>query len=100
MALLKKIKSATLVETLTASVLIIVVFMVASLSINNIIKNTVNKNGNEVLQRVKELYYLTNHQKIKLPYNEEYKNWDIRITKNSSKILYSKKGTEKEIEYP
>ena len=100
MAILMKVKGATLMETLTASVIIVIVFMMASLCINTIVKNTASKNSNEVLQRVKEVYYLNQHQKIKLPYSEDYKKWNVKIAKNSVKVLYSKKGTDNEIEYP
>jgi len=97
---LVKIKSATLIETLTASVLIVIVFMIASLSINSIVKNTSQKDTSSVRSRVKELYYMGIHNKLKLPYSEEYTNWEITIPKDRRVVVFSKKGSDKEFRYP
>jgi len=100
MAVLKKIKSATLMETLTASVLIVVVFMMASLSINSIVRNTAKKEDSLVRCRVKKLYYMNIHGKLKLPYSEEFNNWSIDISKKKSIVSFSKTGSNKEYIYP
>jgi len=100
MVVLIKIKGATLIETLTASVLIVIIFMIASLSINSIVKNTAKKDNNIVRSRVKELYYMSLHDKLKVPYSEEYANWNITISKNKQVVLFSKKGSDKEFRYP
>ena len=100
MAVLMKIKSATLMETLTASVLIVVVFMIASLSINSIVKNSAQKDTSKIQSRVKELYYLRIHKKLKLPYSETFNNWEINSSKDKLEIIFSKKGSSKEYTYP
>lgn len=79
MALLKKIKSATLVEALVATVLIVIVFMVASLVLNNLLLNSFSKNTHAVETRISELEYKLNYNTLKLPYREEFKNWDIEL---------------------
>lgn len=96
MAILKKIRGATLIETLTASVLIIIVFMIASLSFNNIFSNHVKRDQSAIENRVKELEYLVYHQKIKVPYTEDFAEWKIEIItqKNTTLITYSKNGKE------
>lgn len=101
MVILKKINSATLIETLTASVLIVIVFMMASLTINSVFKGTVKKDVSAIETKVKQLYYLQLHQKIKLPYEETYLNWEISIPKQDSvQIFYSNKETSKSFIYP
>lgn len=79
MALLKKIKGATLVETLVASSLIVLVFLIASLSFNNIFQGVAKNNDRNYQNRIKELTYLSYHQKIQLPFEEETPQWNITI---------------------
>lgn len=84
MALLKKIKSATLVEALMATVLIVVVFIIASLVLNNLLLNTFSKNTHAVENRIFELQYYSKNRIIQLPYHEEFGNWDIEIKEENS----------------
>ncbi len=94
MVILKKIRGATLIETLTASVLIIIVFMIASLSFNNIFNNHVKQDLGAIENRIKELEYLVHHQKITIPYTEGFSGWGIEIIaqKTYTLITYSKNG--------
>ncbi|KAA1247599.1 hypothetical protein [Aquimarina sp. RZ0] len=87
MDVLKKIRAATLIETLTASVLIIIVFMIASFSFNNIFTNHIKRDQTTIKNRVKELEYLLIHQKIKLPYTEDFGNWEIEIISETPTIV-------------
>ncbi|WP_299432264.1 hypothetical protein [uncultured Aquimarina sp.] len=98
MVILKKIKAATLIETLTASVLIIIVFMIASLSFNNIFTNHVKRDQSSIENRIKELEYLVIHDKLKLPYTEDFSTWEIEIISKNEKtmIVYSQSGISKE----
>lgn len=79
MVVLKKVKSATLVEVIVASVLIVIVFMIASLVLNNLILNTFSKNTHPIETRLNELEYELQNGLIQLPYEENYKGWDIAI---------------------
>jgi len=92
MVILKKIRAATLVETLTASVLIIIVFMIASLSFNNIFTNHIKRDHSSIANRIKELEYQILHNKLIIPYTEDFGNWEIEIiTKNNfNNIIYSR----------
>lgn len=103
MALLKKLRSATLIESLLATVLIVVVFLMASLILNNLLQNSFSNNTHSVEQRITELEYQLQHNNIRLPYTEEYNNWDIEI-KQESKDNYTwiytsavKTGSNKEV---
>jgi len=103
MALLKKVKSATLVEALVATVLIVVVFVIASLVLNNLLVNSFSNNTHGVENRIFELQYQTKHGSIIFPYHEEYENWDIELNKeqqDQSTIITARalnRGNSKEI---
>ncbi|WP_271765823.1 hypothetical protein [Aquimarina algiphila] len=96
MVILKKIKGATLIEVLTASILIIIVFMIASLSFNNIFKNQIQRDHSTIENRVKELEYLSIHGRIKLPYAEDFDGWEILINTEEEKmiLLYTREDVE------
>lgn len=87
MVILKKIKSATLVEVIVASVLIVIVFVIASLVLNNLVQNTFSKNLHPIETRLNQLEYEFENDLVKLPYQENYKGWDIviQIEKTASK---------------
>jgi predicted PurR-regulated permease PerM len=81
MVVLKKIKSATLVEALVATILIVIIFVIASLVLNNLVLNTLSKNTHQIEYRLNELEYDLQNHVIKIPYEEEYEDWDIIIQK-------------------
>lgn len=89
MVVLKKIKASSIVEVLTASVLIVVVFMVASLILNSVFKNTVVNTNEIITQRAKELHYLFLHKKISLPYAEDINGHTIFLNTKKEKLIIS-----------
>ena len=91
MAILKKIKSATLIEALVATVLIVIIFVIASLVLNNLVLNTFSKNTHPVENRINELVYKIQNNLIKIPYQESYKGWEITIEPETSESISSKK---------
>ena len=80
MAVLKKIKASTLMETLVATILLIIVFMITSLTVNNLFGNTVKYNTRPVITYMHELEYRYQHGQLQLPYTETYANWEISIS--------------------
>jgi len=76
-------------EVLTASVLIMVVFMIASLSFNNVFSNQIKRDHSAIQNRVKQLEYLLIHDKIKLPYAEDFDTWEIIIIKEGDAAMVS-----------
>lgn len=83
MAILKKIKSSTLMETLVATVLIVVVFMLASMILNNLFSSNIKNNTRAIETYLNELQYLQRHQKIILPYHDDFETWHISIDRYS-----------------
>ncbi|MEP2236879.1 MAG: hypothetical protein ABJI22_00885 [Maribacter sp.] len=79
MALLNKIKASSLMETLVATVLIVVIFMISSMVLNNIIATNIRQNTDKVEERMNVLEYQYLHKVLELPYYEEYESWEISI---------------------
>mgnify|MGYP006205788141 CR=1 FL=1 len=102
MVILRKVKSATLIETLIATVLIVIVFLLSAMIINSIFFNTFHQKKDIVVNRLDELEYNCINNSIRLPYQEEYENWTIQIDKKKNvkelKIIAINKTTGKEIE--
>lgn len=87
MALLKRrLKAASLMESLTATVIIVVVFMIASLSLNNILRNEIRNNSQILRNRVAELMYFIEQNKIVCPFSDQGKYWVITIEQD--KVSY------------
>lgn len=79
-----KLKASTIVETLIASLIIIIVFAIASLTLNNVFKTNIKKDTTLVQYRLNKLSYLLQKNKISIPYNEEYEGWEISIKNSNS----------------
>lgn len=90
MVILKKIKASTLMETLVATVLIVVVFMLASMILNNLFSNSIKNNTKEVDAQLNELQYIYINEKLTLPYQTNFNNWQINVdsyTENNQNII-------------
>jgi len=102
MVVLRKIKASTLMETLVASILIIVIFMIASMILNNLFFNNVKSDTGTITNNLIELEYLCLHKKITVPYLDNIDNWSISINHpidNQDMIIVEaiNKDTEKTI---
>lgn len=87
MVILKKFKASSLMETLTASVIIIVVFIIASFSFNNVFLNTIKSNDEQLGNRISEIEYLAINNKLDFPFYEEGTYWIIIIEKKEDYYL-------------
>ncbi len=87
MALLKKIKASTLMETMVATVLIVVLFMMTSMLLNSFFTSKIENNTSLVQERLNELEYDLIQDRIIVPYFEDWQQWEIRIVSVSSKDL-------------
>jgi len=79
MVVLKKLRGATLMETMVATVLIVIIFVVASLVMNSLMRAKSKGNQNAVEAYLKKLEYQYSNEKLQLPYYEDWKNWEISI---------------------
>lgn len=86
MALLKrKLGSATLMEVVVATALIVVIFVVASLVLNNLLKSYYLGRTHQATYRINQLHYQLSNGTIVVPYHERYGDWDIEIKKESAR---------------
>lgn len=88
MVILRKLKASSLLETMTASVIIVIVFMVASFSFNNVFLNTIKSNTTTLYSRLDEIKYLTENENIALPFYEEKQYWIITGEKKQEGVYF------------
>lgn len=77
MAVLKRIKASTLMETMTATVLIVVIFMVASLILNNLFENTTRYRTRDADYLLTKMEYQYSRGKLTLPLMEVQEDWQL-----------------------
>lgn len=70
-------------ETLVATVLIVIVFMVASMVLNSLFAGSVVRNDDEVKQELMKLQYLYDHNKLEVPYYDELGSWSLEVKRES-----------------
>lgn len=75
----KKIPATTLMETLVATSIILIVFVVASLVLNNTFRTLSEKDSFSVQNRLEVLQYLYIHEKLTIPYYEDFEEYEITI---------------------
>lgn len=96
--LYKKVRAASLVEVLVASVLIVIVFAISSLSINNLLKRSYGAPPINIESRLKALEYAYLNNKLKLPYFENFQDGEISIfEENKTSCFFKWKKGEKEV---
>ena len=80
------VKSSTIIETLVASVIIVIVFSIASVTLSNVFRSSILSDTRGLDNRIDKLIYLSNHKILKLPIEETYRDWNLSITRQNSKI--------------
>ncbi|MBR9914709.1 MAG: hypothetical protein GYB32_07770 [Algicola sp.] len=97
MVILKKIQGSTLMETLIATVLIMVIFIVSSLILNNVFMNTMNENLGNIKAHLNELEYQFINDKLTIPYYDDFQDWEIHAkykgTTEKEKVIFSALNT-------
>ena len=80
-------------ETLVATVLIVVLFMVTSRLLNSLFANSIRQNDTEVRYELRRLQYLYENNKLEVPYVMEKGDWRIEVEevvwKSTTKIVFS-----------
>lgn len=77
--LTKKVKGSTLMETLVATVLIVIVFMMASMVLNTLFASTLIQNDQSVRQQLTQLQYHYEHGLLEVPYYEKMGVWELNV---------------------
>ena len=86
-------------ETLVATVLIVLVFMISAFLLNSLFDNTVRQNTDALKTRIVELTYLSLHDQIVIPYDDEFESWYISVEREGDTLVFeaSHKKTNKKI---
>lgn len=69
-------------ETLVATVLIVIVFMTASMLLNTLFLSGMQGNSRVAEERITELQYVFGHGGLELPYEEDWGDWKIEVKQN------------------
>ncbi|AWX43273.1 hypothetical protein HME9304_00260 [Flagellimonas maritima] len=96
MAVLRKVKSSTLMETMVGTVLIVVIFMLSSLVMNSLFSSQVKGNLQSIHTYLDRLEYQIINQKVTLPYFEEWETWNVTVDENHQEGTVTIQITEKE----
>ncbi|NAY93519.1 hypothetical protein GTQ34_16550, partial [Muricauda sp. JGD-17] len=88
--------ASTLMETMVATVLIVVVFMMASLILNSLFSTKIKIQMNPLLNHLNELEYLYSHNKLSLPYFEEWEEWQLSVGPEGKVYIEETNGTDSE----
>ena len=70
-------------ETMVATVLIVVLFMMSSLLLNTIFASSVTGNNQQLTTHLQELEYQYKNGTLSIPYYEELNDWDIELDTES-----------------
>ncbi len=80
-------------ETLVATVLIVVLFMLASRVLNSLFYNSIRQNDTRVHYELIRLQYLYENDKLEVPYMMEKGSWRIEVEqvvwKSTTKTVFS-----------
>ncbi len=71
-------------ETMVATVLIVVLFMIASLVMNSLMAAQSKSNMGPINEHIHILEYSLQNQSLALPYYQEWEGWQIEATKQNS----------------
>ena len=70
-----------MVETITASVIILIVFSMALFLLNNLFVSTLRAEETVIFNKLNELQYQYTNSALAIPFQEDYKDWDIQVLK-------------------
>ena len=97
-----KVKGSTLIETMVATVLIVIIFMIASLLMNNLIRSQMQGEDRLVQETLYELEYKSINQVMEYPYYNTVGEWEIVLQQSGEgdqlRIFATARHSENETE--
>ena len=85
-----KLKASSLTEVLVATVIILIIFGIATTTLNNVFAQTAKNKSFFIETALDQLTYEYQHQKLKLPLIYEEEEWQIsviEITENTTRFV-------------
>lgn len=86
MAILK-LKASTLIESLVASIIVIIIFFMAIDIINNTAIKSNKVNDFSIRQEIHQIRYKAMTNKLNIPFSVSKKNWLISVYKENGQTL-------------
>ncbi len=86
--LIYKLKASSLIETLVATVIILAVFIAASLVLNNVFRNLSNNDTYAIENELEFLQYQYSNNRISLPYSTSYKEYEINVYEDVDSLRF------------
>lgn len=68
-------------ETLVATVLIVIIFMMCSMLLNSMFFNSMQGRYPLIKERMQQLKYEYSHDAYPLPYYEDYHDWEFTVSR-------------------
>lgn len=82
-----KMAGSSIVETLVASVIIVLIFSIASLTLNNIFRTNILSDTLGIENHSNKLIYLYKNQRISTPFYDNYKGWELSLSLDNKEIV-------------
>lgn len=82
-----KIAGSSIVETLVASVIIVIIFSIASLTLNNMFRTNILSDTTGIENHFNKLIYLYKNHKISAPFYDNYKGWELSLSLDNNEII-------------
>ncbi|MET1260654.1 hypothetical protein ABV409_15005 [Flagellimonas sp. DF-77] len=76
---MKKIKASSLMETLAATVLLVLLFMMASMVMNSVFLNSISQHDRAIRETLHQLQYRHAQGQLPLPYVETVGAWQVEV---------------------
>lgn len=74
-----QVKGSSLIETLIATIIVMIVFGIAMMSVTNILENTVKNSTSAIDIELNKLMYQYHHDLIKVPDTIDYGLWKVDV---------------------
>ena len=99
----KKLKASSLMEVIVATVIIVLVFGMVTLILNNLLQNNSKQDTHKIELVLNKCVYRYKHDKLELPYQDNIEDWNISTDvirkENASYVIFraTQEKTDKEI---
>jgi len=74
-----KIKASSITETIVATTIIIIVFVIVTFSLSNVLQNRVENDTSLIESKINELVYQNRFEKIKTPTSFNEGKWTVNV---------------------
>ncbi len=73
-------------ETLVATVLVVVIFMISSMVLNNLFSSNIKNNTRAVAAHLNAIKYQYINEKLTIPFYDDLDNWEISVERKKNTV--------------